>query len=293
MCKKLFCFIVLVLAPAVGAQTMVEFFSDDFETPHDYVADNIAGTGWDGYFGWLPGETVDALNASIDREGQLYLESTNGVWAPPWDPLGPFLYKYVEGDFIATVRVTDYAGTPDAVVFHNDGGLMARASKADPNDEAGPGEDWVTIDYFPIWTCGNFVWNADDDTRYELGHNGAEWDLDPWLQLERSGNTFHLRTSSDSVAWTEMAVSPVVRDDLDGLPLQVGLRHATYNTETGYVAFDDFNIVLVRRFKAYTPAPTDEAVNVDPNQDLSWSPGVNAESHDVYLGTSFDEVNNA
>ncbi|MHC4557017.1 MAG: LamG domain-containing protein, partial [Planctomycetota bacterium] len=37
----------------------------------------------------------------------------------------------------------------------------------------------------------------------------------------------------------------------------------------------------------------DAAINVDPNQDLSWSPGVKAESHDVYLGTSFDEVNNA
>ena len=293
MRRELICLIIFVLAPAVSAQTAIEFFSDNFDTPHDYVADNVAGTGWDGYFGWLPGETVDALNASIDREGQLYLESTSGVWAEPWDPLGPFLYKYVEGDFIATVRVTDYAGTPDAWVLHNDCGLMARASKADPYDEAGPGEDWVSIDYFPIWDCGNFHWSANDNVRTEHGHNGKGFDLDPYLQLERAGNTFHLRTSTDGVNWTEMATSPQTRNDFDGLPLQVGLRHATYNTETGYAAFDDFRIVLIRRFKAYNPVPGNDAVNVDPNQDLGWSSGVKAEFHDVYFGTSFEDVNSA
>ena len=58
-----------------------------------------------------PGETVDDLSASQDRPGQLYIASTNAVWAEPWDPLGPFLFKVVKGDFIATVIVTDYAGT--------------------------------------------------------------------------------------------------------------------------------------------------------------------------------------
>jgi hypothetical protein len=74
---------------------MIEFFSDDFEKPHDYVADNVTGTGRDGYFGWLPGETVDALNASINRKGQLYLESPATVWfifhnASPLFPCKPW-----------------------------------------------------------------------------------------------------------------------------------------------------------------------------------------------------------
>jgi hypothetical protein len=294
MSRKLIFLIIFVLAPAVSAQTVVEFFSDDFETPHDYVADGADGTGWDDYFGRLVGESVDALNANMDRAGQLYIQSSDGTWDAPWSPLAPFLYKYVEGDFIATVQITDYAGTAEEWVFHNDGGLMARASKADPYDEAGTGEDWVSIDYFPIWTCGNFHWNADDDVRYELGHNGKEFDADPWLQLERSGNVIHVRTSPDGMTWTEMATSPVTRDDFEGIPLQVGLRQAIYNSgETGYVAFDNFSIVLVRRYRAYTPAPADEAVNVDPNQDLSWSSGAKAEFHDVYFGTSFEDVNSA
>jgi hypothetical protein len=297
MCRKIVFLIILVLAQAAGAQTVVEFFSDDFETPHDYVANNVAGTGWDGYFGWLPGETVDALNASIERPGQLYMASTNGAW-DPWTNLGPYLYKYVEGDFIATVYVADYAGTVGSVGYenpnyHNNCGLMARASKADPNDEAGPGEDWVSIDYFPIWNCGNFVRSANNDIRTEHGHNGKAWDLDPYLQLERSGNVFHLRTSSDGVSWTEMATSPLTRNDFDGLPLMVGVFQCTYSENSGYAVWDDFKVVLIRRFKAYNPVPGNAAMNVDPNQDLSWNPGSKAEFHDVYFGTSFDDVNNA
>ena len=91
---------------------------------------------------------------------------------------------------------------------------------------AGTGEDWVSIDYFPIWTCGNFHWSANDDVRTELGHNGKQWNADHYLRLERSGNVIHVRTSPDGVTWTEMATSPMTRTDFSGLPLQVGLRHA-------------------------------------------------------------------
>ncbi len=45
--------------------------------------------------------------------------------------------------------------------------------------------------------------------------------------------------------------------------------------------------------KADNPNPPDGAVDVDPNTVLSWSPGKDALSHDVYLGTDFDDVNDA
>jgi hypothetical protein len=126
------------------------------------------------------------------------------------------------------------------VVYHNDGGLAARV----PNPaDAGDGEDWVSIDYFPIWNCGNFVRSANDNSRTENGNNGLAFGLDPWLQLERVGNTFHFRTSVDGSSWTEMDASPITRDDMDGLALQVGIRHATFSEDPGYIAFDNFSIV--------------------------------------------------
>ncbi|MHC4602581.1 MAG: LamG-like jellyroll fold domain-containing protein, partial [Planctomycetota bacterium] len=45
--------------------------------------------------------------------------------------------------------------------------------------------------------------------------------------------------------------------------------------------------------KAFGPSPADEATNVNPNVVLSWSPGKDALSHDVYLGTEPNDVNEA
>jgi hypothetical protein len=41
------------------------------------------------------------------------------------------------------------------------------------------------------------------------------------------------------------------------------------------------------------PSPIDGAMFVNPATTLSWAPGLNAESHTVYIGENFDDVNNA
>lgn len=166
--------------------------------------------------------------------------STSGVWAEPWNPLGPFLYKIVQGNFIATVKVSDYAGRADAWVYHNNCGLMARNVV---DSDAGPGEDWVSIDYFPIWNCGNFVRTANDGVRRERCHNGLAWKLYPYLQLERKGNTFYFRVSADGQTWVDMPCSPRTHNDFDGLPVAVGLFQCTYSNQVGYAIFDQFSIL--------------------------------------------------
>ncbi|MHC4095785.1 MAG: LamG domain-containing protein, partial [Planctomycetota bacterium] len=47
------------------------------------------------------------------------------------------------------------------------------------------------------------------------------------------------------------------------------------------------------RFKAFAPYPPDGTTGIDPNVVLGWTPGLDALSHDVYFGTSFDDVNDA
>jgi hypothetical protein len=44
---------------------------------------------------------------------------------------------------------------------------------------------------------------------------------------------------------------------------------------------------------AYNPVPADGAKFVDPDADLSWTPGFSGKLHTVYFGDSFDDVNNA
>ncbi len=46
-------------------------------------------------------------------------------------------------------------------------------------------------------------------------------------------------------------------------------------------------------YKAISPEPSVGAVDVDPNGTVSWVPGKEAVSHDVYFGTDFNDVNDA
>jgi len=45
--------------------------------------------------------------------------------------------------------------------------------------------------------------------------------------------------------------------------------------------------------QAWNPSPADGAEDVSLDVVLAWSPGIDANSHDVYFGTSFDDVNDA
>ncbi len=45
--------------------------------------------------------------------------------------------------------------------------------------------------------------------------------------------------------------------------------------------------------QATNPNPANKAIDVEIEAKLSWTPGFNAIAHDVYLGTDFDDVNNA
>jgi len=242
--RRLFYLIYVVLVLSISGPVQALEFSDDFNTPHDYVVDGVAGTGWDGMIGLGPGETVDVLQADIDHPNELYIQSTGSRWEPPWSPLGPYLYREVTGDFIATVHVTDFAGCPPPHVLHNECSLMARAGQL---DAAGAGEDFVSIVYFPTWV-GNMGKSFDDGNETEFGLTYPAdrcADTDPYLQLERVGNIFYFRHSPDGENWTELEGSPIARNDLNGLPLQVGLAHATYSGNTGWAAFDDFSLSYV------------------------------------------------
>ncbi len=225
-------------------------FSDDFETAHDYVTEELGG-----YAGILdPTASITALNASISHPGALYMATVNGVWDP--GP-GPMLYVTVSGDFVATVKVVDFAGTLESPLLHNDCGILAR----DPASDGGV-ENWVSVNYFPTWTA--FVArNTVAGARAELGQPAGRWTgVDtyamaaqyPYIQLERKGNDFYFRISSDGVNFIALSAAaytgindgtqaPLVvsRPELP-TTLQVGLMNATYSDQLGYAAFDDFSI---------------------------------------------------
>jgi Tol biopolymer transport system component len=49
----------------------------------------------------------------------------------------------------------------------------------------------------------------------------------------------------------------------------------------------------IQGFYAFRPSPPNDAILVDPNVLLSWGEGYGVQEHDIYLGTSWNDVNNA
>ena len=311
MYRKLFVLAFIASMFAMYSVVHADVFIDNFDVPHDYLTEGVAGTGWDGFLGPDQGATNDKLNVSMDRPGQLYIEATGGYWDSPWEPLGPYFYKKVDGDFSVTVRVTDFAGTYEAPLLHNAAGLMVRNPDSDTEEE-----NWVSIAYFPTWTAF-IAWSTTNDARIELGQTAGIWNgVDtyaiaeqyPYIQIERIGSEFHPRISSDGINFIPLtdpaylgiydgSQTPLVinRPDLPST-LQIGLFQATYSAETGYVAFDEFSIEgpdVVSADKASLPAPSNRATDISRDVIFSWMPGVNADSHNVYFGTDPNDVTEA
>ena len=256
-------------------------FIDAFDTARDFLDQGVGQSGWDGFLGQGPNETVDRIE-TVD--GKIHLQSTHGRY-DGGHPLGPLLYRTVLADFKATVRVTDYQ-----MISFNNGGIMARVTSL---DDAGPGEDWISVDYFPLYG-GIYARMSDNNRRTENANSGQGRSADRYLQLERVGNLFFLRHSPDGVTWQELPCSPLTRTDLVNVPLQVGLFHATYSGNQAQIVFDDFSLEWGEAVKtARLHAPEDGAINTPSKVTLSWIPGAGSESHDVYFGLSRDTVQSA
>ena len=60
-----------------------------------------------------------------------------------------------------------------------------------------------------------------------------------------------------------------------------------------WVAFDDVQLEVSDPLSADNPNPADGSKNIAYEVVLSWTPGVDANSHDVYFGTDYNDVNDA
>ncbi len=214
-------------------------FADDFAAARDFLATGVAGSFWDGCLGSADGSFPEAI---AHQDGKLRLQSSGTVW-DGGPRRGAFLFKIVAGDFVVEAKVSDYAGLATRrVPGNNDGGLMVRLPKL---DDTGSGDDLVQLNFFPIWNQGNMVTTLDGGARTQVGNQRA-WEAHRNLQIIRCGGVFHFRTSADGKDWEDMPGSPVRRDDMQDLPLQVGLYHASYGNESSYITFEDFQLTTRR-----------------------------------------------
>lgn len=268
-------------------------YTDNFTTSHDYVANGVAGTMWDGvYFGsaniYPPAGGHSFPNASVggNGDGQTYVcdanVTSNGVLsvqttATDWefaDDDGFLLFKYVPGDFQIRVHIT----ADDTTIFPPQAnvncGVMARQYGPDgqPSGGAlGTNENWVSwsrFDQYGITTDGRNTTANGATQRLETRDGSTNY----WLLLVKDGANFHFfEKQSPSDLWIERNAGQVVRPDLIG-GMQVGIQQATFS---GNVIMSQFDSLML---DATEPSLTASVSNGFVNVTWPHVPGVGLQS---------------
>ncbi len=174
-----------------------------------------------------------------NEDGKLKLGSSCRNFTYEAADNGPFIYREINGDFVAQVEIDDFSGYRERnAVGFNEGGLMIMTGEPAKEDYS-----LMHLGVFPYWSVGNMLTHL---TRYGRPQyvNKKGWELDRYLQVERCGNIFFFRTSSDGKKWEDMPSSPIHRDDLKDKPVKVGLYQVTYTENDAEVSFDNFCIYL-------------------------------------------------
>jgi hypothetical protein len=265
-------------------------FTDNFSVPHDYIANGLLGTAWDGEYlnlgdvpaaqefaGAGPGQTF-GMDADISNTNILSLNAAGSSWEGIGDD-GPFLFKIVTGDFQASVHLT----TMNNINF-NSAGLMARLfdDTGSATQGAAGGNGGET--HVNWWKVQAGALSA----RYSLDGN-APTDLaglnatDSWLLMQRFDSTnfyFYEAATNNDGSWS-LAGSFVVPEAANAAPMEVGIAEQMNTGSDGTAEFDTFSldgVGLVSPTGAQPPPPA-SGLTVTLNNDLSMTLSWMAESN--------------
>jgi hypothetical protein len=244
-------------------------YTDYFTTPHDYLSNGVAGTFFDGIYtnyGDVPeqgaptagsgGSTLDA-DAGITMAGMLTITNGYSGWEFATDD-GFFLFKYVPGDFQMAIHINNYSDT----VNYSIPSIMARAYSVStnggaantgatvgapldgfgPTDTPGGGECYVRMARFDEYGIGTYPEITIDDNSDQTTQPDP-FDNQNWLLLVRQNytnfNVYQRSTNKEPWHLTPNKTS-FANAKFAGVPMQVGIAFADFNSVYGYVQFDSF-----------------------------------------------------
>ncbi|MCK4294937.1 MAG: discoidin domain-containing protein [Planctomycetes bacterium] len=108
------------------------------------------------------------------------------------------------------------------------------------------------------------------------------------------GSLFHEFPGGDTTDMEELTLTVLSNDTPASMGKKIGIEITSGNA--GWIGYDSVRVdevVLGPILSASGPSPSDLATDVCADTLLMWIAGESAVSHDVYLGTSFDDVNDA
>ncbi len=202
----------------------------DLAGKRDLLHDEKSGF-WTGHKVYANTDTIRA--GIVQENGSIRLESIHSSWSGQ-GKTGPFLFTTREGDFTFTAELSDMVGRSEQRNTATEAGMMVR----DPKSEA---ENHIQNTILTGWNIGNMTTDTRNGRRIQE-NNGAGWNYLPFLQIQKSGDRFYLRASSDGTTWTELPGSPLVNPKLAEGPLQIGLFHASNNNVFGFGTFRNIRL---------------------------------------------------
>jgi hypothetical protein len=250
-------------------------FTEHFGVNHDYLANGVTGTTWDGVYRqgvdtnevpnseFVPpaGTGTTVADANISSNNVLTITAAGNGWEEN-NAGGFFLFKYAPGDFQTAVHINSYD-----VAGYNQPGLLARAYSTGTNgttlgapfvigplrtnetDQSGTvivntfGESWVSLTRFDEFTIGTYArLNLDSAV-----HQSTQTDQDDnnfWLLIHRSnGTNFHFFKKLNATdPWKPVPNNTVYHvSEFAGVPMQVGLMSGPWSgTTSRTVMFENF-----------------------------------------------------
>ncbi|GHE45779.1 family 43 glycosylhydrolase [Sphingobacterium griseoflavum] len=185
---------------------------------------------WDGLAQPVDHDSTACMISEKDAVWRLASKDTK--WGlKGWN--GPFLYKELTGDFTVEVQLADVAGLSSSTRTSSEAGLMIQ--------DAADTTAYLNNTILTGWNLGNLVRNM-GDRRYQELHTGSGINFDPFLQIQKVGARFYLRSSKDGEQWTNLPGSPFVREDLSDTSLRVGIYQVANNNQLGFGVFKDAKI---------------------------------------------------
>ena len=232
-------------------------FTENFGVNHDYLANGVTGTAWDGAYrqgidtNEVPGSPYDPVvangpglgtavaDANISSNNVLTVTATGDGWENDLCG-GFFLFKYVPGDFEVAVHLNSYD-----IAAYNQPGLLARAYSTGTNGTAlgapfviGPartnangiaidayGESWVSLCRFDEYGIGTYA-RLNLDSAVQQTTQTDQDDGNNWLLIVRKNGTnfsFYKR-SALTTPWQPVPNKTVYQQaEFAGAAMQVGL----------------------------------------------------------------------
>ena len=279
MSRKMVCLfsvaLLLGLTGAVHAKLVGHWALDDGKG--DTAADS-SGNGFDGTLignlTWISGHVVGAL----EFDGESYVDCSNDAGL---DITGPFsatlwIRPGTEGgaDSAAPLGKAD-ASAGWSWQLRYGWGSGGRPFEMGWQFNTDGGSTWLFVEQELLVDEWYHIAAAHDGTTMRCYLDGVETASEPMTDFASSASPFLIGSEGWRIDW-------------------IGAIDEVKLYDHGLSEAEVLDAMKVRDVElSYNPSPADDAKDVPLDTILSWLPGNYAVTHDVYLGTNWDDVNNA